>query len=217
MKGIALAVGCVLVLPVLAWAQESGTTAAPTKDKEAVSYNEIERGVNFGVAGGPFFLANAPKNGPFSTGETGRVEIGFDFGERVSVELFVMGTANSASSSYQGCSKNPTPCSSPSTQPATGDFSSLIPGINARVNLLGIADSQDLKRAWIYVKAGAGYVLFQPSSLLNYSDIFLHGAGGIDYFTHLRHFSIGVEVDVSYMVTSSSLGFALLPNVRYAF
>ena len=67
------------------------------------------------------------------------------------------------------------------------------------------------------LKAGAGYVLFQPSSLLNYSDIFLFGAGGLDYFTHLRHFSVGLEVDVSYLVTSSSLGFAVLPNVRYAF
>jgi hypothetical protein len=217
MKGTILAVGLVLALPLAAWAQTSSTTAAPTKDKEGTTYNEIERGVNFSVAGGPSFLVNAPKSGPFSSGEAGRVEFGFDFGERVSAELFLMGTSNSASSSYQGCSKNPSPCSTPSTSPATGDFSSLVPGASVRFNIVGVADAQDVKRLWVYAKAGAGYVLFQPSSLLNYSDIFLFGAGGLDYFTHLRHFSVGLEVDVSYMVTSSSLGFALLPNVRYAF
>jgi opacity protein-like surface antigen len=217
MKGTFQAVGLVLALPLASWAQTSETTAAPTKDKEAVTYNEIERGVNLGVEGGPFFLIQAPKSGPFSTGEAGRVEAGFDFGERVSVELFVMGTTNHADSSYQGCSKNPSPCSTPSTSPATGDYSSLIPGASARVNIVGIADAQDNKRLWLYAKGGAGYVLFQPSSLLNYSDIFLFGGLGLDYFTHLRHFSIGIEADFSYFVTSSSPGIAVLPNVRYAF
>src|SRR5579871_5084804 len=152
MKHILPAVGVMLALPGLALAQ----AAAPTKDKEAVEYNEIERGVNVGVGGGPYMLFSAPKGGPFSFGQLARVEAGYDFGERVSVELFLMGTANRATSSYLGAATT--------ANPAAGDFAALIPGLSARVNIVGLADAQEVKRLWVYAKAGAGYAIFQPSA-----------------------------------------------------
>jgi hypothetical protein len=205
------AAGWLLVVPALALAQESSTPPpAPTQDKEVVEFNEIERGFNLSVGGGPYFLISAPKNGPFSAGQLARVELGYDIGERVSIELFLLGTSNRASSSY--CGQNST-----GTCLNSGDFSALIPGASARVNIVGFADSQEVKRLWIYAKAGAGYVDFQPQPLLPYSDVYLTGAVGLDYFTHLRHFSIGVELAFSYLVSSSSFGISLVPTVRYAF
>jgi hypothetical protein len=138
-----------------------------------------------------------------------RVEVGYDIGEIATISLFLMGTANRAGSDYTG--------NQAAANPASGDFSALIPGANARFNVVGFPDSQDVKRVWLYGKIGAGYVLFQPSLLLRYSDVFLTGAVGVDYFTHLRHFSIGLELGGSYLVSSASFGFSVVPNLRYAF
>jgi hypothetical protein len=231
MKRTLAAIGWMLALPAAGWAQESTTaTSAPTKDKEATAFKEIERGFTISVGGGPYFLASAPcpqkscyadgsSGAPFSSGQAARVEIGYDIGARpaggeeqaplATVSLFLQGTTNRASSDYTG-KQDP-------ANPASGDFTSLIPGVNARFNLVGFPDSQDIRRVWIYVKAGAGYVVFQPSLLLPYSDIFLTGAAGVDYYTHLRHFSVGLELSASYLINSSSFGFALIPNLRYAF
>ena len=69
----------------------------------------------------------------------------------------------------------------------------------------------------LYVRAGAGYALFFPSKLLPSGDILLFGGPGVEYFTHLRHFSVAFEVTASYLLSSGSFGFAVTPNLRYAF
>jgi hypothetical protein len=232
MKRTFAAIGWMLAVPALAWAQEasSTTSSAPTKDKEGVNFKEIERGLNVSVGGGPYFMFTAPcplkscyangANGaPFSSGQTARVEIGFDIGSRpagateeaplVTVSAFLIGTANRAGSDYIG-KQDP-------RNPASGDYTALIPGANVRINLVGFPDGQEIRRTWIYVKGGGGYVFFQPSLLLPYNDVFLTGSAGIDYFTHLRHFTVGLELAASYMISSASFGFAVIPNLRYAF
>ena len=37
------------------------------------------------------------------------------------------------------------------------------------------------------------------------------------YFTHLRHFSVGIEADATFGVTNKGLGVMLQPIVRYSF
>ena len=40
---------------------------------------------------------------------------------------------------------------------------------------------------------------------------------GIEYFTKLRHFSIGAAADVVYATKAGAVGFAVYPTVRYTF
>ena len=205
-----LAVLCLVFVPGAALAQGKAL-----KDKEAVTFNEIERGFYMGLTASPlglWNLVNAPTasgNGPFSSGQMAQVELGMDIGERLSLAVFVEGSSNRADSAYLGKSKVP--------GSASGDFSSITPGAVVRVALLGIADSQEVKRTWIYIRAGAGFMIFSPSTLLPDPDILIFAGPGVEYHTRLRHFSIGIEVTGAFLVTSASVGFAISPNVRYAF
>lgn len=203
-----IALTCLLfgLLPGFAWAQQ-----APTKDKEAVVFNEIERGFFFGVQGGPFFLLNPPAAAgtprPFSTGQMAFVEAGFDFGERVSVAAFLAATQNKASSSYVGFSNGR----------ASGDFSAMIPGGSLRFNALGFDDSQGVRRTWLYLRGGAGYAIFSPRTLLPEGDVYAFAGPGIEYFTRLRHFSIGLEATGAFLVRTGTVGVTVSPNLRFAF
>jgi len=188
-----------------AWAQ------AWRKEKPGVTFNEIERGVYFGVNAGPFFILNPPADlgtpSPMSPGQLAQVEMGFDFGERLSVGVMLMGTANRAGSDYVGLSKGL----------ASGDFSALIPGAVAKVSLFGFNDSMDVKRWWIYARLGGGYAMFSPAALINSSSILVFGGVGVEYFTRLRHFSVALEGNGHYFLSFGSLGFSIAPSVRYAF
>lgn len=183
------------------------------RDREASTYEEIERGLYFGVAAGPWFVLNPPASAgqprPFSPGQMAQVEVGFDFGDRASLGLFVMGSANRAGAEYLGKSDPP--------GTASGDFFSLAPGATARVNLVGFNDSQDVRRTWLYARVGGAYAMFSPKALLPDPDVLVFAGPGVEYYTRLRHFSIGIDVTGAYMVKSGALGFAISPSLRYAF
>lgn len=204
MKALRSVVVCAaLAVPALAQAQAAG-------DRPAENYEEIERGVYFSVLGGPLFIVNPPASSgprPFSPGQMAEVEVGVDLGERLSLGLFVRGAVNRAGSEYVGNSGGA----------AVGDFSTLVPGAVARLRLTSFPDSQDVPRTWIYARVGAGYALFWPKALLPDSDILVFAGPGVEYYTRLRHFSIGIEVTGSFFVKSQSFGFAVTPNLRYAF
>ncbi|WP_338865130.1 adventurous gliding motility protein CglE [Myxococcus stipitatus] len=210
MKALApIALCAVFVLPVAASAQQPPPTA--TGDRPAVTFDEIERGFYFALYGGPLFMTNPPAAEgtprPFSSGPMAQVEMGFDLGERVSLGLFIMGSSIRTSAEYVGESGGK----------VSGDFTTLVPGAVLRARLVGLADSQEVKRTWFYLRAGAGYAMFSPKSLLPDSDILVFAGPGVEYYTRLRHFSVGVEVTGNYLVSGGSFGFAVAPNIRYAF
>jgi len=183
--------------------------APPIKEREVTVFHEVERGWYLRGSGGGFFLTSLPATqgpSPSSSGQMAQVELGVDLGEHLALGLFVMGTSNRAGSDYVGRSGGA----------ASGDFQAVIPGAVVRLSLAGIADANDVKRTWFYLRGGAGYAKFYPSELLA-PDGLLFAGPGIEYFTRIRHFSIGFEVDGSYLVKSKTFGFALAPNLRYAF
>ncbi len=202
-----VAVSAFCLLPTLSLAQD----ARVLKDKEAVRFNEIERGFNLSVSGGFWALVNPPADPggvrPFSVGQTAKVEIGYDIIERLSAHIFIMANANRAGAEYRGQSGNI----------ASGDFSMLVPGAGVKVNIVGFNDSQEVKRTWFYVRGGIGAVIFQPRALLPNIDFMLNVAPGVEYFTRLRHFSIGIEAAFAFLFGSQSIGFAVTPTLRYAF
>ncbi len=204
MKALSPFVVCVaLAIPTLASAQAAG-------DRPAETIQEIERGLYFSVLGGPFFIVNPPASSgprPFSPGQVAQVEVGLDIGQRLSVGGFLMVASNRAGSEYEGNSGGT----------ASGDFSMLVPGALARLQLVGLADAQGVQRTWIYVRGGAGYAMFRPKQLLPEADILVFAGPGVEYYTRLRHFSVGIEVTGTFLVQSQSIGFAVMPNLRYAF
>jgi hypothetical protein len=211
MKALApIALFFVLGVPALASAQQPSAANNPVKDRPAEKFDEIERGLYFGIQGGAFFITNPPADDdirPFSSGQVAQVEIGFDLGDRLSLGAFVLGAVNRAGSNYIGKSGGA----------ASGDFSTLAFGGTARVHLKGFADSQEVERLFIYARAGAGLAMFSPKLLLPDSDILVFAGPGVEYYTRLRHFSVGVEVTGNYLISAGSIGFAVTPNLRYAF
>lgn len=213
----------VAIAPSLALAQ-----AKELKDKPQTTFNEIERGFYIGITAGFWSLINPPANtrftpmggveGPaskqnFSGGQAAQMEIGFSFGERVSAAVFIMATANRNGSDYTGKSQDPLT----GAPKASGDFTTVIPGALVRVGIIGLADSQEVKRTWLYVRLGAGYVLYQPKTLLPVPDVLIFAGPGVEYFTRLRHFSIGLEANFVFMALTQSFGFTVTPMLRYQF
>jgi hypothetical protein len=211
-----------LLLSSVANAQGAETPAAAPQDRPGVTFNEIERGLYFGLGAGPFFLANPPSDPvpssdpnaapvqgprPFSSGLHMQVTLGVDLGTRLSLEAFLHVSSSRAGAEYTGNSDGS----------VSGDFTTLAPGAALRARLVGFADSQEVVRTWIYLRAGAGYAMFSPKQLLPDSDILVFGGPGVEYYTRLRHFSVGLEVTGNYLVSAGTYGFAVTPNLRYAF
>lgn len=187
--------------------------AKTVEDKRTTTtFNEIERGFYLGANGG-FWATIAPparagEPRPFLGGQAVQVELGYDIGERVSAGLFFLGAAtNRAGSDYKGLS----------TTKNSGDYGMIVPGVTAKIRLVGFADNQNVKRSWFYVRVAAGYVFYSPTALIPQADVLISAGPGIEYFTRLRHFSIGVEANLNFMALTSSVGFSILPTVRYAF
>lgn len=196
----------------------ANTSAKLSKDKEKETFNEIERGFYVGVGGGGWLLFNPPVSGAsrqyFSPGLSIEVEVGGDLGQRVSIAAFFIAAFSKMGADYTGWSNGA----------ASGDFSSFMPGITGKVNIVGFNDSQDVTRWWIFVRAGAAFTIYAPKTLMpnpNFGgsnfDILVFGGPGIEYYTRLRHFSIGLEVDFVAQVMSATLGINVMPTLRYAF
>jgi hypothetical protein len=209
-SSLTLAAVALLSAAGTATAQEA-PAAAPARDKAAVTFKEVERGIYLGAAAGPLFILNPPATSgprPFSAGQMAQVEVGFDIGDRLSIGVFLTGSANKEGADYLGSSGGT----------ASGDFGMLIPGGNIRLNIIGFDDSQGTTRTYLYVRGGAGYVFYGPVELLrNVTDVLAFGSVGVEYYTRLRHFSLGLEASGAFLVPSGTIGFALTPSLRYAF
>lgn len=186
------------------------TAAAPLREREATQLSEVEHGFYFRGSGGAFFLTSLPATRgptPFSAGQMAQVELGADIGQHFSLGVFVMGTASRAGSDYIGQSGGT----------ASGDLSAIIPGVAGKISIAGIPDANDVKRTWFYLRGGIGYAKFFPRALIPKGDAFAFAGPGVEYYTRLRHFSVGLDVTGSYLLNSKTFGFALAPNLRYAF
>jgi hypothetical protein len=201
------AISLLMLVSSLGFAQNPGV-----EERKPAAFQEIERGFFFeGRAG--FWGTIAPpvlagNKSYFSSGQAVQLDIGYDIGERVSPSVFFLASGNRMGSDYTGLS---------TTRTSSGDYSSLGVGGQIKVRLVGLADSQEVKRTWFYLKGAAGPEFYQPAALLPNLDVLLMLGGGVEYFTRLRHFSIGLEASFSAHLLSATFGFAVLPTVKYAF
>ncbi len=203
-----LALLLLLALPASGLAQE----AAPQlpEDPRAARFGEVERGafVGFEVGYVGILKTNtvdvskyprAGASGGYASGFATGVNVGFDFGKRLSVAAFAWGTEARANANY-------------------GSFDLVAVGLDLRGAFLAIKDTNGFERVFVYAEARGGYIpQSRPEQLFTSSDWLLGGGLGVEYYTHLRHFSIGVAGDVLYFKNAGTAGFSVSPTLRYTF
>ncbi len=215
-----------LLAPLGALAQEE-EEAAPLStnskdDRKVEKFAQVEHGFYLGVESGLHLLLKPSGNAldangnavgaGLATGQSVGVEVGFEPVPFVSLGLLAVGTNAGTSATYYGTQSISSATSS--TPTVTGNISALMIGANARGNLSLGEDSNGQRRTFLYLRAGLGYTLVRPAGIVA-NGLSFFGGPGIEYFTRLRHFSLGAEV----LANVGPAGFALIaqPVVRYSF
>ncbi|HEX9307065.1 MAG TPA: adventurous gliding motility protein CglE [Anaeromyxobacter sp.] len=197
-----------LLLPSLALAQD---TAAPQlqEDPRAAKFKDVERGLFIGFEAGYLGLLDTPtadrtkfqlagESGGRAGGVLFGVTVGVDLGARLSVALVAQGGNERANANY-------------------GAFSLLSAGADLKWAFASWRDRNDWERLFLYVHGRGGFAKSYPQGLFATTDIVFAGGPGIEYFTKLRHFSIGAAADLVYAQKAGAVGFAVYPTVRYTF
>lgn len=197
-----------VLLPALAAAQD---VAAPQlqEDPRAARFRDVERGFFVGVEAGYLGFANTPtadaQKYPLAGDSGGRggglvlgASAGADLGTRLSLALFAQGSLVKADANY-------------------GSFSLMSAGLDGRYAFASWRDRNDWERTFVYAHARGAWAKSYPQGLFGTTDFLLAGGVGLDYFTKLRHFSVGGAFDVVYATKAHAVGFAIYPTVRYTF
>jgi hypothetical protein len=201
---LALALG----IPALALGQE----AAPKlqEDPRSARFRDVERGIFVAFEVGYLGLLETPTEDtekfPLAGDDGGRagglpmvgVLAGVDIGKRLSVGIFLQGGNVRASDDY-------------------GSFDLYSGGVDVKLALLGFKDRNDWERFYVYVHARAGIAKTYPEGLFGTDEVIAAGGPGVEYYTQLRHFSIGLGADAVYTANAGAVGFAVYPTLRYTF
>ena len=194
-------------LPGLAPAQE----AAPAlqEDPRAARFREVERGFFTGFELGYLHLFKTPvadptaypyagSDGGPASGLVVGLLAGYDVTSRLGVALF----------GWQG---------NATAGPSYGAFNFTVAGADLRFAFLGMRDSNEVERLYLYLHARGGYVWVRPKGLFGTTDVLAQGGLGLEYYTRLRHFSVGLVVDGLYFTKAKASGFTVVPTLRYTF
>lgn len=196
-----------LAAPRLAPAQDA---APPLQENPRTQhFKDVERGFFAGFQVGYLSFLKTPTQDrqqfPYAGASGGRAggmlvtaELGYDLTSRLSVALLAEGGNVRASASY-------------------GAFSVYSGGLDVRYSYYGAKDRNDWERFFLYVHARGAYMMTTPKGLFGTSDVLVQAGPGLDYFTRLRHFSIGAAIDYVYATKVKASGFAVYPTVRYTF
>ncbi len=209
----ALRHGLLLTLALAAAAPAPGraqdAAPAPVEDPRAPRFKEVERGLFIGFEAGWMALTRTPNHDPvkypFATGGGGNAQgaviglhVGYDVTDRLALALFAEGAEAKASPSY-------------------GAFDLLAAGLDVRYAFFASRDRNGNERFFVYAHGRGGSLLSHPKGLFSDTDLLIAGGLGAEYFTQLRHFSVGLQVDGLYVLAAKAPGFAVTPVVRYTF
>jgi hypothetical protein len=197
----------VLLVPALALGQD----AAPKleEDPRAAKFRDVERGFFVGFEAGYLRLLDTPTadrekfplagdSGGGAGGILVGALVGVDLGSRLSLALYAQGGNARASPDY-------------------GAFSVYAGGLDVKVAILGRKDRNDWERFFVYAHARGGWAKTYPEGLFGTDDVVVAGGPGVEYYTRLRHFSVGIGADLVYATKAGAAGFAVYPTVRYTF
>jgi hypothetical protein len=215
-------VACGLGSP-LAYAQGIASNAeAPREgeevkgDTKVVDIDEVERGVFVSVDYGPTLYLPLAGAGfvnlnPNTTVPASRlsVRVGFDIANNLAVDAFVLGGFQQGDISLDDVRNEKT----------TGDVAFIAPGAAVRFAFI------TTERVFAYVRAGAGYALWIPGSVVNpaagagavVGSVHTDASIGVEYYTKLRHVSVGVEADFQALIAPMAFGISVYPTLKYTF
>lgn len=195
----------------LSAAPARGQQAAPAlpEDPRAARFTEVERGAFAGFEAGAVVLFRTPvadrAKYPFAGSGGGRASgflmgahVGYDVTERIAASIFALGANAQAGPSY-------------------GAFDLGVLGGDLRFSFPGRRDRNGVERLHFYLHARGGWVATRPTGLLGTSDLLVAGGPGLEYFTRLRHFSVGLAADGLWLARASVAGLSVTPSVRYTF
>ena len=184
-------------------------------DRPPLPYAEVERGGWVASNLGAVFYFDLPGAGAeFSSGALIGIEAGYDLTSRLQAGVVVWGQAVGAPVTYEGITD---PAKDP--KDARGDFYSLLAGPSLRFAFADFADDNGVKRTFLYGRVAGGLALNRPVGILEENGLFVNTAVGVEYFTRLRHFSVGIETGGigMFLPDLAALGVTVLPHVTYTF
>lgn len=200
-------VALALLLPALALAQDSAPQLQ--EDPRAAKFRDVERGFFVGFEAGylGFLETPAPSEefplaadayGDGASGPVVGVVVGVDIGKRLALSLFGQVAHTKSNPDY-------------------GAFSLYAGGFDVKISVYGKRDRNDWERFWVFVHGRGGIAKTSPEGLFGTDEVIFAGGPGIEYYTRLRHFSIGLTADYVYAAEAGVGGYAVYPTVRYTF
>ena len=194
-----------------AYAQDQPPTLSGA-DREKVTFEEVEHGVYTGGQFGLLFVQAPGLGKGLGSGAVVAVDVGWDFSPYFGIGIFGLAASVSTPSGYQGLGATTAP---------GGDFTGMMPGLELQLHLPIAKDSNQVARLFFNVGLGGGVMFLSPGAL------FASGADApagkvdlsLEYFTRIRHFSIGLAVEGLGAFPSGGqiFGGDLSPFIRYSF
>ncbi len=177
-------------------------------DSGVVEIHEVERGFYVGLEYGANYMLSTDISGSGSTfageplGQRLKFNIGYDIANNIGLDFFVLGMINQGDVSAALAQSNQ----------LTGDVFQLIPGLSLKFSFI------TKKHTFVYARGAAGLNFWMPGEMVRSNalsqgenssmGIYVEGALGVEYYTKLRHVSVGVE---------AGLGLGLQPGAMQAF
>ena len=207
---LAAVAGAALTFSTLSEGQE--TVPQISTEQAPAQLNPVEHGLYAGTSIGVLFMHLPGTGAGIGSGALVGASLGYDFTPNIGLGFFGLGLALNTPSGYLGLGSNPT---------ASGDLTALFPGLELVVRLPLVADRDDVDRLFLNIAAGGGALFLNPTGLVGTQGVLPAGKGDVslEYFTHLRHFSIGLALDglVAFPTGGTLIGGALSPFARYSF
>lgn len=210
-----LAALAILASAPAAQAQAQARAQAQGAPASAPALREVERGFWIGSRVGGIVYFDLPGEGAATSyGSLMGIEAGVDLGRSLQLGLVAWGQSIGAPADYLGITDD-----SLDPKRARGDFQSLMAGAMLRVAFLRLADDNGIERTFFFGRLAGGATLNRPVGILDEQGYFASAGLGVEYFTRLRHFSVGLEIDGISLIGDSgtALGAAILPHVKYTF
>lgn len=176
-------------------------------DTKVVDIDEVERGlfvaVDYGVA---YYL---PGVGDVNLNPTALepatrmgVRVGYDVLNNIAVDAFVLGTFQTGVINLDDVRGGKT----------TGDIAQITPGLGVRFAFI------TTERVFAFARVGVGYALWFPEELTgSFGSIHTDASLGVEYYTKLRHVSVGVEADFQALLLPNAFGVHVYPTLKYTF
>ena len=201
---------CVVLTAALALASGARSQEVAATEQTKAAFHEVEHGGYAGGEVGVLFLRAPGAGAGLASGSVVGVSLGYDFAPWIGVGFFGLAIDAVAPAGYGGLGNSG----------VTGDFSAILPGLEARVHLPLADDRNGVDRLFLNLGAGGGVMFFQPRALFPGG----HSAAGkidvgLEYFTRLRHLSLGLALEgLAAIPRGGTLaGGSLSPFVRYSF